>query len=276
MFKAAYFGDPGAYSEQAAMQYFGRSARLKPCRFLSEVMESAEKDSEFGVVPIENSIEGAVTQTYDLLLDSGLSIVGEEIVRIAHCLMAPQGTTLKQVRFVYSHPQALGQCRDFLERNKIDAIPFYDTAGSAKMLASRKLAHSAAIASARAAQVYGMKILARNIQSSSRNYTRFLVISRYAQSTGADKTTIAFSSKNSSAPGYLFRALNAFASNEVNLLYIQSRPIPHRPWKYNFYVDCNGSASDSNVRNAIRALEGVSDFVKVLGSYRRARSGKHV
>ena len=272
--KAAYFGEPGAYSEQAAVQYFGGSAGLKPCKLLPEVLESVDSDSEFGVVPIENSIEGAVTQTYDLLLDSDLSIVGEEIVKISHCLMAPKGVKLSQIRFVYSHPQALGQCRTFLERKKFDSIPFYDTAGSAKMLSAKRLKNAAAIASERAAKVYGMNILARNIQSNKRNYTRFLIISKDITSRSADKTTIAFSAKNT--PGSLFKALNAFANNKVNLLYIQSRPILGTPWEYNFYVDCDGSIKDLNVKSAIKSLYDASDFVKVLGSYERARFGKHV
>ena len=180
MFKAAYFGEPGAYSEQAALQYFGKAARLKPCKFLPEVFESVEADSECGVVPIENSIEGAVTQTYDLLLGSKFSIVGEEIVKISHCLMAVNGVRQSEIKTVYSHPQALGQCRPFLYKHGLESVPFYDTAGSAKMLKEKKLKNAAAIASERAAKVYDMNILARNIQSNKRNYTRFFIISKQA------------------------------------------------------------------------------------------------
>ncbi len=274
MFKAAYFGLPGAYSEQASIKYFGSSIGLKECGFLTEVFESVGVDSEFGVVPIENSIEGAVTQTYDLLLGSELSIVGEVIVGISHCLMAVKGVNLVQVKDVYSHPQALGQCRAFLEAHKLNSIPFYDTAGSAKMLKEKVLRNAAAIASARAAKVYGMNVLADGIQSNRHNYTRFLIISNGSSAHSPDKTTIAFSAKDK--PGSLFRALNAFADNKVNLLYIQSRPIPGAPWEYNFYVDCNGSINDKRVRRAIATLYDNSDFVKVLGSYKRARFDKNV
>ena len=274
MFEAAYYGEPGAYSEQAAIQYFGASANLKPCKFIAEVLESVDNDVGFGVVPIENSIEGAVTQTYDQLLNSELPIVGEEIVKISHCLLAPKGVKLSQIKFVYSHPQALGQCRNFLERKKLNSIPFYDTAGSAKMLNEKRFKNAAAIASSRAAKVYGMNILQRNIQSNKHNYTRFLIISKNTAQKNADKTTIAFSAKNE--PGSLFKALNSFADNNVNLLYIQSRPIPGTPWEYNFYVDCDGSINDRKVKRAMLSLYDASDFVKVLGSYKRARFARNV
>ena len=274
MFNAAYFGVPGAYSEQAAIKYLGSASGLKECKFLPEVFESADTDSRFGVVPIENSIEGAVTQTYDLLLKSELSIVGETIVEISHCLMAPKGVRMASIKTVYSHPQALGQCREFLDGHKLDSIPFYDTAGSARMLKETKLRNAAAIASERAAKVYGMNILARNIQSSRHNYTRFLIISKEGKAKSPNKTTIAFSAKDK--PGSLFKALNAFADNGVNLLYIQSRPILGTPWEYDFYVDCDGGINSPNVRKALEELYDNSDFVKVLGSYQRARFGKNV
>ena len=274
MFNAAYFGVPGAYSEQAAIKYLGGASGLKECKFLPEVFESADTDSRLGVVPIENSIEGAVTQTYDLLLKSELSIVGEIIVEISHCLMAPKGVRMSDVKTVYSHPQALGQCREFLESRRFDSVPFYDTAGSARMLNETKMRNAAAIASRRAAKVYGMNILASNIQSSRHNYTRFLVISKDAKAVSPNKTTIAFSAKD--RPGSLFKALNAFADNGVNLLYIQSRPILGAPWEYNFYVDCDGGINGSNLKKAVEELYDNSDFVKILGSYKRARFGRNV
>ncbi len=274
MFNAAYFGVPGAYSEQAAIKYLGKASKLKGCKFLPEVFESADTDSRVGVVPIENSIEGAVTQTYDLLLKSELSIVGETILEVSHCLMAPEGTRMADIRMVYSHPQALGQCREFLDRHGIDSVPFYDTAGSARMLKETKMKNTAAIASERAAKVYGMDVLARKIQSSRHNYTRFLIISKDAKAQPSNKTTIAFSAKDK--PGSLFKALNSFADNGVNLLYIQSRPIPGTPWEYNFYVDCDGGINSSNVKKAVEELYDNSDFVKILGSYPRARFGKNV
>jgi prephenate dehydratase len=269
------YGEPGSYSEQAALQHFGgHGAKLRYCKFLPEVLESVESESDFGVVPIENSLEGAVTQTYDLLLQSDLSIVGEDIVKISHCLMAPRGVRLSDVKTVYSHPQALGQCRDFIERHRIESKPFYDTAGSAKMLAESKIRGAAAIASRRAAKVYGLHVLASDIQSNRHNYTRFVIVSKNNEAALPDKTTVAFSAKNK--PGSLFKALNAFAHNGVNLLYIQSRPIPGMPWEYNFYADCDSGIGEKKTKDAIKELHAASDFVKVLGSYKRARFDRHV
>ncbi len=274
MKRISIYGETGSYSEQAALQYFGgEEIRLRYCKFLPEVFESVESTSDFGVVPIENSIEGAVTQTYDMLLQSDLSIIGEDIVRIAHCLMAPRGVKLANLKIVYSHQQALAQCRGYIERHGLESIPFYDTAGSAKMLAVSGIRNAAAIASARAAKVYGLNVLARSIQSNSHNYTRFLIISKSGEVGNPDKTAIAFSAKN--RPGSLFRALNAFAHNKVNLLYIQSRPIPGTPWEYNFYVDCDSGIGKKRTRDAIKELYESSDFVKVLGSYKRARFDRH-
>jgi prephenate dehydratase len=267
--KVAYYGEPGSYSEQAAMQYFGSFAALKGFRFLAQVFESVDDGMDYGVVPIENSIEGPVTQTYDLLLESNLTITGEEIVKIEHCLISNPGVNLGDVANVYSHPQALGQCRKYLEGRRLNAIPFYDTAGSVKMLREKKLKDSAAIASRRAAKAYGMKVLAQGIQSSKNNFTRFMVVAKQNNTKKWNKTSIAFEGKD--RPGSLFHALNCFAKNKVNLLHIASRPIPGMPWEYNFYVDCEGSMLDGNISKAIRELHDAADFVKILGSYRSAR-----
>ncbi|MCL4365295.1 MAG: prephenate dehydratase [Candidatus Marsarchaeota archaeon] len=274
MKRISIYGETGSYSEQAALQYFGGGKiGLRYCKFLPEVFESVESESDFGVVPIENSIEGAVTQTYDLLLQSDLSIIGEDIVRISHCLMAQRGVKLANLKFVYSHQQALAQCRDYIERHRLESVPFYDTAGSAKMLAGSRIRDAAAIASARAAKIYGLNVLARDIQSNRHNYTRFLIISKSGDVDNPDKTAITFSAKNKS--GSLFTALNAFAHNKVNLLYIQSRPIPGTPWEYNFYIDCDSGIWEKKMRDAVKELCESSDFVKVLGSYKRARFDRH-
>ncbi len=272
----AYYGEPGAYSEQAALQHFGNKASLSGFRFLPEIFEAVEEGTDFGVIPIENSLEGPVTQTYDLLLNSDLTIIGEEIVRIDHCLIAGKGTTLGNVDTVYSHPQALGQCRDYLDRHKLNSVPFYDTAGSVRMLSTKPIAHAAAIASKRAAEIYKMKVLASGIQSNHHNYTRFIIIARYNRTSPSswNKTSIAFNGKDK--PGALFHALNCFASSGVNLLYIESRPISGMPWEYHFYVDCKGSILDKNVSSAVKKLNNAADLVKILGSYKSARFEKHV
>lgn len=264
----AYFGEPGSFSEQAAIAYFGSKAKLVPFKFLPDVFDAVEDSCDFGVVPIENSIEGAVTQTYDMLLEHRLSIVGELIIKISHSLLAVEGVKLKDIREVYSHPQALGQCRRYIEKLRAEAVPFYDTAGSARMISEKKKRDAAAIASDRAARIYGLKALAKGIETNKHNYTRFFVVSKKASKDG-NRTSIVFSTGN--RPGSLFSALTCFAVNKVNLDYLQSRPILGKPWEYHFYVDFEGNEKDLNVRKALLMLREESEYVKVLGSYRKAK-----
>lgn len=270
--RIAYYGERGSYSEQAAIQHFGNSATLQGYRFLPEIFEAVEKGTLYGIVPIENSTEGPVTQTYDLLLKHHLTITGEEIVKIDHCLIANPGIRIKDIRTVYSHPQALGQCRSYTEKHGLNAVPFYDTAGSVKMIKEKKLMDSAAIASIGAASAYKMNILAKNIQSNKLNLTRFIVIAKKNNAKGWNKTSIAFGSRHKA--GSLFHALECFARNNVNLLYIESRPVHGKPWEYNFYIDCEGSIEDRKLNTAIKELRTDVTFVKVLGSYKRARSSR--
>lgn len=265
----AIYGELGSYTEQAAIHYFGRGAKLTPCRYISEVFESVEHGTDYGIVPIENSIEGAVTATYDQLIGLRLNIVGETIIRINHCLIARKGVSLRDVRKVYSHQQALGQCKEYLQKLKIEAIPYYDTAGSVKMLGEQGFGDSAAIASERAAQMYGMKILSKDIETNKHNYTRFLVVSKKASASRGNKTSIVFTAKNK--PGSLYDALSAFAKNNVDLTYIQSRPVIGRPWIYNFYVDFKGDAHDEKIKDTLSQLRKAAKFVKILGSYKSAR-----
>lgn len=265
----AYFGEPGSFSEQAAMAYFGSRCRFLPFKFLPDVFDSVEGSADYGVVPIENSIEGAVTQTYDMLLEHRLSVVGEKIIRISHSLLALRGVRLKDVRQVYSHPQALGQCRKYLERLRVEAVPFYDTAGSARMIREKERHDAAAIASERAARIYGLAVLANGIEANKRNYTRFFIVSRRRARGRGDRTSIVFSTGN--RPGALFSALTCFALNKVNLAYLQSRPILGKPWEYHFYADLEGDERDTGVRKALLMLEEESEYVKVLGSYNRAK-----
>lgn len=270
--RVAYYGEEGSYSEQAAIQHFGRSAILQGFRFLPEIFEAVKNGTSYGIVPIENSTEGPVTQTYDLLLESNLTIVGEEIVKIDHCLIANQRIKMKDIKTVYSHPQALGQCRSYIEKHGFNSIPFYDTAGSVKMIKEKKFRDSAAVASSMAASVYGMKVLARSIQSNKRNFTRFIIIAQRNKTTAWNKTSIAFGSRHRA--GSLLHALNCFAKNGINLLYIESRPINGRPWEYNFYIDCEASMKDNRLKAAIKELRSDATFVKVLGSYKNAGKGR--
>ncbi|MCW4008844.1 MAG: prephenate dehydratase [Candidatus Bathyarchaeota archaeon] len=268
--KVAFQGEKGAYSESAVYTFFSVDVEVKPCRDLKEVFESVEKqDVQYGVVPVENSLEGSVNQTYDLFLTYNLKVCGEIIIRISHCLIANPSTKLEDIKTVYSHPQALAQCRRFLERFGRELVPTYDTAGSVKMLKEKGLKDAAAIASEKAAEIYGMKILAREIEDNPENYTRFFVLSKEdSPRTGRDKTSIIFAAAH--IPGSLYNALGEFAKRGINLTKIESRPTRKKPWEYNFYLDFEGHRTEENCAAALKALEKSALFVKILGSYPRA------
>ena len=266
----AFQGERGAYSENAVYQFFGSTVEVKPCRDFRDVFESVKKQEvQAGVVPVENSIEGSVNQNYDLFFTYDLKVCGEVIVKVAHCLIANPGTSLDAVKAVYSHPQALAQCRSFLERLNCELIPTYDTAGSVKLIKEKKLTNAAAIASEKAAELYGMKILARDIADNTENYTRFFVLSKEdSPITGKDKTSIIFSAKHE--PGSLYHALGEFAKRNINLTKIESRPTKKTPWEYNFYLDFEGHRTEPRCAEALKALEKHAIFVRILGSYPKA------
>jgi len=266
----AFQGEIGAYSEEAAVDFFGPSIEVRPCETLDAVFDAVERgEAHFGVVPIENSLEGSISQVYDLLLDSSLKVRGEIELRVIHCLIANPGVKLDLLRRVYSHPQALGQCRAFLKHLDCELIPTYDTAGSVKMIKEQGMTDGAAIASVRAAEIYGMQIMAREIEDTPNNFTRFFVLARHdSPPTGNDKTSIVFSVSHK--PGALYSLLRELAASQVNLTKIESRPTRQRPWEYNFYLDFEGHREDTASREALGKLEETALFVKVLGSYPRA------
>lgn len=266
--RVAFQGEIGAYSEIAIYKYFGLDVEVKPCTHLSDVFKSVESgEVDFGVVPVENSLEGSVNQTYDLFFVHDLKVCGEVIVKIVHCLIAHPGVKLEDIKTVYSHPQALAQCRNFLEKMNCRVIPTFDTAGSVKMIRDEGLKNAAAIASERAARIYSMEILARDIGDSPNNYTRFFVLSKSdAPYTGKDKTSIIFSIK--SYPGSLYNVLGEFASRNINLTKIESRPTKETPWEYNFYLDFEGHRTEERCMEVLEALRKKTTFLKVLGSYR--------
>lgn len=268
--KVAFQGERGAYSESAVYQFFSANTEVKPCRDFKDVFESVKnQEVQSGIVPVENSIEGSVNQNYDLFFNYDLKVCGEVIVKIAHCLIVNPGTSLEDVKAVYSHPQALAQCRSFLERLNCELIPTYDTAGSVKIIKEKKLTNAAAIASEKSAELYGMKILARDIADNPENYTRFFVLSKEdSPVTGKDKTSIIFSAKHE--PGSLYHALGEFAKRNINLTRIESRPTKKTPWEYNFYLDFEGHRSEPRCAEALKALEKYAAFVRILGSYPKA------
>ncbi len=269
--RVAYQGEQGAYSEDAVAVVFGDGVEPLPCLEFRDTFEAVDTGTAtHAVLPVENSIEGTVAQVNDLLLEHDLSVTAEVIVTVDHCLITNRKTRLEDVRVVYSHPQALGQCRRFLARHpEWKQIPAYDTAGSVKMVHDRGRRDEAAIASRRSAILYGMKVLAEGIQTDHENYTRFFVLEKHPRSAkGADKTSIAFVAKN--VPGSLHRCLGEFATRGINLTKLESRPRRARPWNYVFYADLEGSMEDPRVREAVGALVTTAGFVKVFGSYRKA------
>jgi prephenate dehydratase len=273
--KVAFQGERGAYSELAIIHFFPNST-LIPLRSFQEVIETLLSGlSDYAVVPIENSIEGSVNEVYDLLLQSNLSIVGETYQRIHHCLIAIKGNGLDSLKEVYSHPQALAQCRHYVIEKKLTPIPVYDTAGAVKMIKEGRNKRAAAIASKRAAEIYGMEILDVGIEDRKSNYTRFYVLSREPANTdpsGNDGTSIIFSVNH--APGSLVSILSEFARREINLTKIESRPTKETPWEYNFFTDFEGHVLDPKVRDVLKVIEPKTAFVKVLGSYKKETTEK--
>ena len=265
--RIAYQGVAGAYSEAAALR-FNRAADVLPRPSFEDVFAVvAERQATHGILPIENTIGGTIHRNYDLLLEHDLPIVGEVKLAIAHHLVVLEGTTLDQVRRVYSHPQGLAQCERFLRTLKdVEIVATYDTAGSAKMIREENLRGSAAIASQRAAQVFDLRVLRSGIQDYADNFTRFLLIGREALPLGTpDKTTIVFTVPNEA--GALFKALSVFAMRGIDLTKLESRPIPDRPFEYLFYADLATNREDFRCSRALMNLAEFAPSVRTLGSY---------
>jgi prephenate dehydratase len=276
--RVAFQGELGAFSQQAIRQFSGAKAVPVPRpRFEDMFLALKTGDVDAAAVPIENTLAGSVHENYHLLMKFPFEITAETNVRVVHNLIAPPGTQFKDIRQVYSHPVALNQCLDFFSANpKIERVPFYDTAGSVKMVMEKRPAQSAAIASELAAQIYEGRILKRGIEDDRQNYTRFFLLepagSKPRAIPGATKrpwkTSLVFSTRN--MPGALFRALSALALRDLNLVKIESRPLRGKPWEYLFYLDLVGRRDDKDVKNALAHLAEVADFLRVLGSYRSA------
>lgn len=269
MKRVSFQGEHGAYSEAAAISFFGKQIETVPLPTFSDVLESTiSKKTEFSVLPIENSIEGSVGESYDLLYTTTLSAVGEIYQKIEHCLI---GTgTLDKVDTVYSHPQALGQCRKFLQEHEIKTVPAYDTAGSVRIIKELGKENVACIASKVASEIYQIPIIKNEIADVSYNYTRFLVLTdNKSKKTGKDKTSVIFSIKHE--PGALFRIIEKFHKCGVNLTKIESRPKKSTPWEYNFYVDFEGHEEDNLIQDMLKQMKNDSTFLKILGSYPAAK-----
>jgi prephenate dehydratase len=273
--RVGYQGEPGAFSEDAARLLFPEENGI-PCRTFRAIFEGiAAASLDHGVVPLENSQAGSINETFDLLAAGGATIVGEVVVRVDHALLALPGTFLQDVRRVSSHPQALAQCQEFLAALDAEVVPDYDTAGAAKRIADERLAGEAAVAAERAADVYGLAVLARRIQTWPENWTRFAAIASVSSGRPPlgppDKTSLVFGTPD--VPGALLMALRPFADRGLNLSKLESRPIPARPWEYRFYLDIEAGLGDAGLQMALAELEGNASFVTVLGSYPRWPEG---
>lgn len=274
--RVSFQGEKGAFSQEAAIRLLGSSIEVVPCQRFDDLFRSLEtKQADAAVVPIENTLHGSVHENYDHLLRFNFPIVAETSVRIVHNLIAAPGIPVRRIRRVFSHPVALNQCLKFFEqRPRLERVPYYDTAGSVKMLMEERPDDAGAIASAVAAEIYGATILKRSIEDDRKNFTRFVLLRRpeqvrplAAEAPGKRKwkTSLVFSVHN--VPGALFRALSAFALRDVNLLKIESRPLRGKPWEYLFYVDLIGRVDEPRLKNALGHLAELADFLRVLGCY---------
>lgn len=269
----AFQGEPGAYSELAALEYFGAGTPTLPCASFEAVFEAVTTgQSALGLVPVENSLAGSIHRNYDLLLRHQLTIVGEYHLRVSHCLMALPGVALAELRRVHSHPQALAQCEASLRRMNLEPVVAADTAGSARLLQASGSRNEGALASRRAAEVYGLHILAENMEDNPANYTRFLALANEPYSAEDPtiegfKTSVVFALHNQ--PGALFKALSVFALRDIDLTKIESRPVPGKPWEYLFYVDFAGHAAAPVCHRALEHLNEITTYQRELGSYPR-------
>ncbi|MFW6071060.1 MAG: prephenate dehydratase [Candidatus Bipolaricaulota bacterium] len=269
----AFQGEPGAYSEQALRKYYDRrgvEAGGTSFDSLEEVIRSVEKGRvKRGIIPVENSVGGYVDSAYKLISQGGVYVRGEVYLRVRHSLLGVPGTDLGEVKRVYSHPQALKQCRDFLTELGVDTRATYDTAGSAKMVREKGEPAIAAIASRFAGEKYGLDILREDVQTRENNRTRFLIVSsepRRERIKDVDyKTTITFELGDS--PGSLYDCLAPFAEKGINLTLIQSRPTDSGSWEYHFDLELEGYSEEEPARSALEELKNVVPRVEVLGSY---------
>jgi len=269
MIRVSFQGERGAYSEAASRAFFSEDIETVPLPTFAEVLDSTSKGiTDFSVLPVENSLEGSVGESYDLLFSTSLNAIGEYYLRIEHCLIG--NGRLEDVDTIYSHPQALGQCRNFIEKHKMKTVPTYDTAGSVKIIKDIGSKNVACIASSMASEIYDMPIIAKEIANNLNNYTRFLVLGKQQKKeTGKDKTSIIFSIKHE--PGSLYRIIENFHKYNINLTKIESRPNRTSVWEYNFYVDFEGHSENHKISEMLQNIKNDTLFMKVLGSYPAAR-----
>jgi len=267
MSRVAFQGVAGAYSEEAILHYFGSDVETVPCRVLDDIFFAVEgQKADYGMLPVENAVAGSVSRSYELLMEHDLRVYAETILRVRHMLLAPPGTELAHLEAVRSHPQALAQCQRYLDRHGLSAEPAFDTAGSARDLAAGSEPGVGVIASALAAELYGLDVVDQDIEDFPFNYTRFFVLAvDDPPRAQRNKTSLVFSTRHQ--PGALYDCLGEFARRHLNLTKIESRPRLNRPWQYIFYLDFEGHWQDPECEAAMMGLLRRSSFVKLLGSY---------
>jgi chorismate mutase/prephenate dehydratase len=275
--KVAIQGEEGSYSEEAGIQYWGKSVVFVPKQSFEDVISAVEKgETDYGLLPFENTLIGSIAHTYELILESHLPIIGEVITPVSHCLLSTKKVAVREIRRVYSHPAALSQCSTFLGGLKnCEIIPIYDTAGSAMKISREKDPASAAIASRLAAQLYNLEIIAEKLEDYPNNQTRFIIVGVEHKTEQSSlkhaKTSIVFTTLHQ--PGALYQVLKIFNDYGINLTKLESRPHKTEPWRSYFYLDFEGHSKDGIIKEAMKELTEQTNFLKVLGSY-PAWSGK--
>ncbi len=263
----AFQGEHGAYSEMAAWAWNKDTATI-PCHEFEDVFDGVDQGVyDYGIVPVENSLGGLVGPVNSILISTDLRIIAAVNADISHCLLAPPGADHRELRAVYSHPQALAQCRHFIERNKLKPMPYYDTAGAARMLSQEGPKGAAAIAGKLAAELYDLEIIKDAIQDSPDNRTRFLVLAKKDTGVPGSKCSAVFSATDKA--GALFEILEIFASSHINLTRIES--VPNRPGDYAIFIDFDGSLSDKRVAAAVKLAESKAKDFRILGCYDERR-----
>lgn len=265
--RVAFQGIQGAYSEQALRQHFGDDVEVVPCSNFDELFESLQNNQvHYAVLPVENSVAGSVSGAYELLLEYDFRIQADIILHVRHQLVAMDGTAFEDLRAVRSHPQALAQCERYLKRHKLQAVPWYDTAGSAYDLSRECPPATAAIASRLAASLYGLAIIEQDIEDMPFNFTRFFVLGHEDPARGDyNKTSLVFATRN--RPSALYECLGEVSTRGLNITKLESRPRRNRPWEPIFYLDFEGYWQDEACQEALLKLLQRASFVKLLGSY---------
>ena len=268
MKKVSYQGVQGAYSQSAAKKFFGEEIDTNGTTSFENALKSAQDDktpydANYSILPVENSIEGTVGQSIDEIVKTNLHAIGEVYLKVEHCLIG-RGK-LDEITKVYSHPQALGQCSDFIENHHLKTVPTYDTAGSVEIIKDLEN-NCAAIASSLASDLYDVPIIKEGIANNSNNFTRFLIFSKENTTESKnDKTSIIFSVKHE--PGALYQILKEFNDNDINLTKIESRPNKNTNWEYNFFVDFLGHSLNSEIKSVLDNIQKNTIFLKIIGSY---------